>query len=179
MKSLIVYSSVTGNTKKVAEAIAAPLTGTTDLFPVETAPPAADYDVIAVGFWVDRGTADQKAQGYLRTIHNKKIALFGTLGAYPDSEHAAKSMSNAAALLAADNELVGTFICHGKVTPRLVDKFKNLPASHPHAMTSEREARHREAAKHPDANDLQKAQAWFTQILSQARALSTQQQGGD
>ena len=173
MKSLIVYSSVTGNTKKVAEAIAAVFSKTADLYPVETAPPADAYDLIAVGFWVDRGTADQKAQSYLRTIHGKKITLFATLGAYPDSEHAAKSMANAARLLADDNELLGTFICQGKVTSRLVEKFKDLPPGHPHAMTPEREARHREAAKHPDENDLQTAQMLFREYWVKAVASDT------
>lgn len=169
MKHLIVYSSVTGNTKKVAEAITQVFDEAVDTFPVETAPPTDDYDLIAVGFWVDRGTADQKAQAYLREIHGKKVALFATLGAYPYSEHAAKSMANAAALLPDDNKLLGSFICQGKVTYRLLEKFKDLPQGHPHALTPEREARHREAAKHPDANDLQKAQDTFASILAKIR----------
>lgn len=160
-KNLIAYSSATGNTKKVAEAIAEVFGETADLFPVETAPPADGYEFVAVGFWVNRGTADQQAQAYLRTLHHKKVGLFATLGAYPDSEHAAQSMANAAALLAEDNELTGTFLCQGKVNPRLAEKFKTLPPGHPHAMTPEREARHREAAKHPDADDLQQAQSVF------------------
>lgn len=166
MKHLIVYSSVTGNTKKIAEAIAQIFDEGADIFPVEAAPPADDYDFIAIGFWVDRGTADHKTQAYLQTIHGKKVALFATLGAYPDSEHAAKSMANAAALLADDNKLLGSFICQGKVASRLLEKFKDLPEGHPHAMTPEREARHREAAKHPDANDLQKAQEIFASLLT-------------
>lgn len=177
MKHLIVYSSVTGNTKKVAEAIARTFDGTADLCPVEAAPPADGYDLVAVGFWVDRGTADQKAQAYLRSIHGKKVALFATLGAYPDSEHAAKSLQNAAALLAADNELIGTFICQGKVTPRLLEKFKDLPAGHPHAMTPEREARHREAAKHPDETDLRNAQAFIREIIAKTVAAASPQGG--
>lgn len=178
MKSIIVYSSVTGNTKKVAEAVAAVFPQTVDLYTVETAPPADAYDLIALGFWVDRGTADQKAQAYLRTIHGKKVALFATLGAYPDSDHAVKSMANAAALLTEDNELLGTFICQGKVTPRLVDKFKDFPPGHPHAMTPEREARHREAAKHPDTNDLQTVQILFAEYLARAVASAMPPQGG-
>lgn len=168
MKNLVVYSSLTGNTRKVAEAIAEVFGEAADLFPVENAPLADNYDVIAVGFWVDRGTADAKAQAYLQTLHGKKVALFGTLGAYPDSDHAAKSMANAAALLADDNTLLGTFICQGKVNPRLIEKFKDLPAGHPHAMSPEREARHREAAKHPDATDLLNAQALFREIARKA-----------
>lgn len=168
MKSLIVYSSLTGNTKQVAEAIAAVFGDTAELVRVEDAPTAAeDYDFVAVGFWVDKGTADAKAREYISSLHAKKVALFGTLGAYPDSEHAANSMNNAAALLATDNELVGTFICQGKIDPRLIERFKDLPADHPHAMTPERSARHQAASTHPDAEDLAKAQAVFTKIRAQ------------
>ena len=53
MKTLIVYSSLTGNTKKVAEAIAAVLPGC-DLLPVEEAPASVEgYDLVALGYWVD------------------------------------------------------------------------------------------------------------------------------
>nr|WP_092072366.1 flavodoxin family protein [Dendrosporobacter quercicolus]NSL48568.1 flavodoxin [Dendrosporobacter quercicolus DSM 1736]SDM40786.1 Flavodoxin [Dendrosporobacter quercicolus] len=164
MRTLIVYSSLTGNTKKVAEAIAGVFGSAASLFPVETAPPADDYDFVAVGFWVDRGTADKKAQDYLKTIKGKQVALFATLGAYPDSAHAANSMGNAAALLDDTNQLVGDFICQGKVDPRLIEKFKDLPDGHPHALTPDRLERHREAAKHPDAQDLQAARETFTGI---------------
>lgn len=164
MKSLIVYSSLTGNTRKVAEAIREVLGEEAALFPVENAPDPAAYDWVAVGFWVDKGTADKKAQAYLEAIRSKPVALFATLGAYPDSEHAASSLKNAAALLDGSNQLLGTFICQGKVDPRLIEQFKNFPAGHPHALTPERLERHREAAKHPDAKDLQTAQAVFAAI---------------
>lgn len=164
VRTLIVYSSLTGNTRKVAEAIYEGFGSEAALFPVETAPSPAEYDLVAVGFWVDRGTADKKAQDYLKTIKGKQVALFATLGAYPDSEHAASSLKNAAALLEADNQLVGTFICQGKVDPRLIEKFKDLPPGHPHSLSPERLERHKEAAKHPDAKDLQAARAVFTDI---------------
>lgn len=164
MKTLIVYSSLTGNTKKVAEAIKEVFGDEADLFSVEEKPDARAYDLIAVGFWVDRGTADKKAQAYITELREKKVALFATLGAYPDSEHARKSMQNAGALLNASNQLLGTFICQGKVNGNLMEKFKDLPQGHPHAMTPERIARHREAAKHPDEVDLRKAKAIFSVV---------------
>ncbi|HWR06233.1 flavodoxin family protein [Sporomusa sp.] len=167
MKTLIVYSSLTGNTRKVAEAIHEVFGSAAELFPVETAPSPAAYDFVAVGFWVDRGTADKKAQDFLKTIQGKSVALFATLGAYPDSEHAADSLKNAAAFLDAGNRLVGTFICQGKIDPRLIEQFKSMPGNHPHAVTPERLARYQEAAKHPDDRDFQAAQAVFTDIEKQ------------
>jgi flavodoxin len=164
MKVLIVYSSLTGNTKMVAEAIHEVFGEEADIFPVEQAPASDRYDLVAVGFWVDRGTADQKAQTYLSRLKNKKVALFATLGAYPDSEHARNSLKNAASLMEESNQLVGDFICQGKVDPKLVDNFKKLPEGHPHAMNPERVARLCEAAKHPDLADLTNAKAVFAKI---------------
>jgi flavodoxin len=164
VKTLIVYSSLTGNTRKVAEAVKEVFGDEADILPVEDNPVADGYDLIAVGFWVDRGTADKKAQDYLTGLRNKKVALFATLGAYPDSEHAQKSMANARALLNGSNQFTGSFICQGKVDPKLVEQFQNLPEGHPHAMSPERAARHREAAKHPDEADLANVKTVFGEI---------------
>jgi len=164
MKTAIVYSSLTGNTKKVAVAIQEVFGTEGELFPVELAPDAALYDLVVIGFWVDKGTADSKTRNYLQTLHDKRVALFATLGADPDSKHATECLAKATALLAPGNQVVGTFICQGKVDPRLVEQFKKFPAGHPHAMTQERQLRHAEAAKHPDAKDLQGAKEVFARI---------------
>ena len=160
MKTLLIYSSRTGNTKKVAEAIGETLQVTP--VPVEENPSPDDFDLIVAGYWVDRGTADGQMKAYLSRIMGKKVALFATLGAEPDSEHAAKCLENGAALLGAGSEVVGKYICQGKVAPEMVDMMKKMfPAGHPHAMTPERLARIERAASHPDAADLAAAQEYF------------------
>lgn len=173
MKTAIVYSSLTGNTQKVAAAIQEVFGPEGELFPIDQAPDARGYDLVAVGFWVDRGTADAKAQAYLKSLHHSRVALFATLGAYPDSAHAADSMKRAAELLAEDNQLVGTFICQGKIAPRLLEQFKTLPADHPHAINPERQARHAVAAKHPDEKDLLAAQEVFLRIKEEVSRACT------
>lgn len=164
MKTLIVYSSLTGNTKKVARAIWEVCGDRTALFPVEENPVPDDYDLVLVGFWVDRGAPDKKAQAYIGSLQGKTVGLFATLGAYPDSEHAAQSMQAAVNLLADSNRLAGTFICQGKVDPKLVEQFQKLPAGHPHAMDPARVERLREAAKHPDEADLSRAKTIFAEL---------------
>lgn len=160
MKILLIYSSKTGNTQKVAEAIGEALQVTP--VPVEENPSPETFDWIVAGYWVDRGTADGKMKAYLEKISGKKVALFATLGAEPDSEHAAKCLENGAALLGAGSEVVGKFICQGKVAPEMVDMMKKMfPAGHPHAMTPERLARIEQAASHPDVADLAAAKAYF------------------
>ncbi|EGO64525.1 flavodoxin family protein [Acetonema longum] len=170
MKTLIVYSTLTGNTQKVAEAIQEVFEVQADLAPVEDNPSAEGYDLILVGFWVDKGMADKKSKEYLSSLRHKKVGLFATLGAYPDSDHARQTMIQSSQLLDSSNQLTGTFICQGKVDPRLTAMYKQFPEGHPHAMTPERIARLQEAAKHPNEADFTKAKAVFAEVRRQLLA---------
>ena len=163
MKSLIVYSSKTGNTKKIAKAVYQILPEPKEIYPVEKAPAPDDFDFIGLGFWVNRGTADKKAQQYMNKIKNKQVGLFGTLGAYPDSDHAKKCLSRVKELITG-NELLGIFLCQGRVDPQVIEQMAKIaPESHP--MTDERKKRLKEAEKHPDEKDCHNAQAAFKDML--------------
>lgn len=164
MKTLIVYSSRTGNTKKVAEAIFSVLPAGTEIAPVESAPAPDAYDCVIVGFWVDRGTANEEMRDYLPKISGKKVGIFFTLGANPASPHAAKSCENAIALLGANCEVVAKFWCQGAIDPQLIEWMSHLGADHPHAPNPERIARWKESAKHPDESDIEAAKAAFANI---------------
>ena len=48
MKSLVVYSSQTGNTRKLADAVFEALPGEKALYPVDGAPDPSGYDFIAI-----------------------------------------------------------------------------------------------------------------------------------
>jgi flavodoxin len=177
MKTLIVYTSLTGNTKKVAEAIAQAI-GNSDLYPIAECPDPTDYPLVLVGFWVDRGQADAKTQAFLSELKNKSLAIFFTLGAYPDSPHADEVVKvTEELLLKGDNELLGSFRCQGKVDPALLERMKKmLPPDHPHAMmTDERKARLEEAAKHPNDEDLMKAKAFADDVWHKAISDSAKQ----
>jgi hypothetical protein len=126
---------------------------------VEENPDPDGAEWVLVGFWADRGNADQKALRYLKSLEGRKIGLFGTLGAYPDSDHAKDISKKARDLAAEKNTVLGCFLCQGKIDPALTERFKGLPADNPHAMTPERLERHREAAKHPDDRDIEAAVA--------------------
>jgi flavodoxin len=164
MKVLIVYSSKTGNTEKVAQAIHQVMPENSVLASLPSAPPPDGFDFIGLGFWVDKGTADAQALEYIKKINGKKIGLFMTLGAYPDSEHAKKCMAAVKAMLEPGNTVIREFICQGKIDPALSKMFENFPANHPHAMTPERRNLHAEAEQHPDAEDLRRAAECFANI---------------
>lgn len=171
MKSIVVVSSQTGNTLKVAGAVALALDEKADAVKVEEKPDVSDYDLVVVGCWIDRGTADAKAKEFIKTIKGKKVAYFATLGAYADSEHAQKCLENIGRLFDESNELVGQFICQGAVSVKMIEMMsKMFPEGHPHAMDEARKQRLKDAATHPDAEDLAKARQYFTELKAALEA---------
>ena len=165
MKTLLVYSSLTGNTKKVAESIFEILPKGAEKYAIENAPDPQNYDLILVGYWVDKGTADKRSLQYIESIKGKKIIAFGTLGAYSDSEHAQNCLSRIRELFN-ENEFIGDFLCQGAVDPNLTIKFLHFPKDHPHALNEQRLRRHLESQKHPNKNDLANAQKEIKEMLS-------------
>jgi len=151
---LIIYSSKTGNTKKLATDTAKCLGDGICAVSVDDKPELADLSWIIVAYWVDKGTADKKTLEFLESLSGMKVGVIGTLGAYPNSQHAKDVENSVTKLVSEKNIFLGSFLCQGKVDPTLIEQFKNLPADHPHAMNEERRKRHQEAAKHPDENDV-------------------------
>lgn len=168
MKTIVLYSSRTGNTKKIAMAIKEVLPAGTECLSVDAKPENLDaYDSVFLGFWVDRGSADGATQDVLQSLTCPKIALFATLGADPDSDHGRKSMENAMKLVPPHIAVSGTFICQGAVDPRVIEMmYKRFPAGHPHGPSKERNALHERASSHPDDTDCQNAQAFARKMIN-------------
>lgn len=164
MKSLVVFSSRTGNTQQVARAIYNALPEPKEIFSAKEAPDPSAYDFLALGFWVDKGTVNAGAAKYMETVKDKKIGLFGTLGAYPDSDHAKQCLEKAKTLVQG-NDILGEFLCQGKVDPALIKLMETKMKDDPHhSMTPERRARLEEAAKHPNEKDLADARTLFAEL---------------
>ena len=76
----IVFNSLTGNTKKLADTIYAVLPKENcDYF---GAPKEGGLysEMLYIGFWTDKGNADKSTLTLLSTLKGKKIFLFGTAG---------------------------------------------------------------------------------------------------
>jgi len=147
MKSLVVYSSQSGNTKKLAEALFETLAGEKEIHPIDEAPAPDGYDFIALGFWFMAGKPDPKSSKYLEKIGEKKLFLFATHGAGKGSDHAENGM-NQAKNLALGATLVGRFDCQGCVNPKILEKVKAKPEPPPWIGDAD------SAAGRPDDSDL-------------------------
>lgn len=169
---LLTYSSLTGNTRMVAEAIHKALPKGALLCPIAEAPSPEDFAWIITGFWTHRGGPDPAAAAYMQRIQNRDVAFFGTLAAYPDSDHGREVIAKAEKLLAG-NRLLGSFLCQGKLSPERMNRILSGKAANKnHPLTEERKTRVLEAAKHPDEHDLYTAAELFRGIagrLQQSR----------
>ena len=163
---LIVYDSKTGNTEKVAKALAEGAGERCVLTRVEDAPEADAFAVVVAGYWVDRGAPNAKMKKYLETLHGKKVVLFQTLGAEPTSDHATSALVNAGVALNNDCKVLGTLSIRGAIDLALIEMMRKMPAGGAHSASPESEARWAAAAQHPDAADLAKAKAFMQNFLA-------------
>jgi len=149
MKSLVVYSSKTGNTRKLAQTVGQALAEETLVCAVDKAPDPSAYDFVAMGFWLKGGKPDSKSSEYLERLKgHKKIFLFATHGANPDSEYSRNAM-NIARTLTGGARVAGTFCCYGEVNPNVLEKAR---AKSPPPVWLADAAN---AVGHPDAADLE------------------------
>ena len=129
MKSLVLWSSRTGNTKAIAEAVYEALPGEKDIFEEGRQPSVDGYDLIFVGFWGFRRGADFTARRTIESLHGKKVAIFATAGTYPDSQAARDYLDNAAALLPEDSECSAPSSARAAFIPSTSESAASTPSS--------------------------------------------------
>jgi flavodoxin I len=130
MKALVVYSSRSSNTKKLAQARYKSLTGSKEMYAVTEAPDPAGYDFIVLGFWLQGGKPDPKSEAYIGRVGKKSLFLLATLGAAPGSDHALKAMKHAKSL-APEAHILETYSCQGEVNLKVLEKADHLHRRRP------------------------------------------------
>lgn len=164
MKSIIVYSSLTGNTKKLAEAIHNKYPSF-ELRSIDESVDLSEYDLAFIGYWVNRGTADEACLNLLNNNQSSNIAAFGTSGQYPDSNASIKYSGRVKDLVEERNKYFGGFICQGKIEESRTERRKLIPKGQPHYLTEEGLARHIESRNHPNETDIDRLLSWVDDVL--------------
>ena len=114
MKKAIVFSSGTGNTEKLANKIQS-LVGET-MYMGKPSEEALEADVIFLGSWAMAFTCTPDIKEFAEKLNNKKVFLFMTAGYDQKEEFFTSVMDAFKANINDSNEVVGTFICAGKVS---------------------------------------------------------------
>lgn len=122
MKVQIIYSSLTGCTKKVAEAIYQGIDAEEkSIHDLKDGAPVLDGDIILLGYWGISGNPNDEMKAFLQTVQGKAVGVFCTLGYYADSAHARQTLEAGLNLVKEKNEVIGAYICNGAVSKALID----------------------------------------------------------
>lgn len=153
----ILFSSLTGNTKKLADALREVLPQEDcDYFgaPEAEVPPS---EMLYIGFWTDKGNADSAALELLAKLRNKKIFLFGTAGFGGSEDYFKKILANAESALDGSNTVAGEFMCQGKMPQAVRERYMSMKAQpNPPANLDMLIENFDRALSHPDAEDLER-----------------------
>lgn len=163
MKVLVVYSSQTGNTEKIARSISSAIEGS-QLAKLPAKLDLHGIDLCFCGFWCDKGQPDELWKNFFESIPNIPCAIFGTLGGSPKSEKGSAYIQKMRNLYLEKENVLDLQMWQGKVDPKLLEAMAKMPGMPP--MTEERKQRLEEASKHPTQEDCDEAAAWATQIVS-------------
>lgn len=107
MTYAIVYSSRTGNTERLAQAIRQALPPEECLYFGPPDPQARAAERIYVGFWTDKGDCDAQTRAFLSELRGKEIFLFGTAGFGGASVYFRRILTRVAQGLEASNRVIG------------------------------------------------------------------------
>lgn len=159
MHYAIVYSSRTGNTALLADTIHKTLPEGECLYYGAPDRKALEADVLYVGFWTDKGTCDETIAAFLQSLTTQKVFLFGTAGFGGDGDYFEKILDRVRENLAPGVELVGTYVCQGKMPQAVRQRYEAMEDSPRRtAMLSNFD----QALGHPDAKDLEGLRAAIT-----------------
>ncbi|MBF0713675.1 flavodoxin [Gemella sp. GH3] len=174
MKILLAYSSKTKNTYKVAKAIYEQIKNfaNVDLINIKKAKTKLSmYDFYILGCWTDKGTANKNMMNFIETqnIRQKNVAIFMTCGVPVEHYHAKDSINNFTQYMTnLNNNILGSFICQGKIDPKILIVFKFLTWRDPNFIhkIDQTMLEWVEISKpHPTKTDLLNAQNWIKSLL--------------
>lgn len=151
MSYAIAYSSRTGNTAQLAQAVREALSEQECRYFGEPHAEALVADTIYVGFWTDKGTCDEQTAHFLKGLTNHRIFLFGTAGFGGAPAYFDQILGRVKENLGPNVQVVGTYMCQGKMPQVVRDRYEAMEDSPRRTMMLENFDR---ALSHPDQQDL-------------------------
>jgi len=156
MSYAIVYSSRTGNTAMLAQAVREALPQEDCRYFGAPAPQALAADTVYVGFWTDKGTCDEPTARFLQSLTDQKVFLFGTAGFGGAPAYFQQILDRVKANLAPGVQVTGTYMCQGKMPQAVRDRYAAMEESPRRTAMLEN---FDQALSHPDQEDLVRLQA--------------------
>ena len=172
MDYMVLYSSKTGNTKKVATEIFSALPGMSKDMQSIDEYRGKEADTFFIGFWVNRGTCDISVIDAMSELHGRKIALFGTCGMSSDAQYYRDIEKKVNVWIPDDCEYLGMFLCQGKMPMQIRQNYE-ITREDPRQEACRKKLLQNfdEALFHPKDADLAEARAFVERVLGLQKCL--------
>ena len=156
-KYSIIVSSMTGNTKMLADAIYDVLPKENCDFYGDAKTQVPQSEMLYIGFWTDKGNADNKTLELLSKLKNKKIFLFGTAGFGGSDTYFNKILEQVRQSIDSSNEVIGAYMCQGRMPQSVRDRYIKMKENPEHPANLDMLIENFDRAlSHPDADDLER-----------------------
>lgn len=172
MRYAIIYSSKTGNTKRLADTIHAMFETETCGFlgtakeAVEKEISQQDYDIMFVGSWTDKGTCDEEMQTFLKSLVNQKLFIFGTCGFGGAPAYFQQILERMQQNITASCSVLGTYMCQGKMPMSVRSRYERMLAENPGDQRMLQFIENFDRAfSHPDEDDLEQLREKIKAVL--------------
>ncbi len=169
MRAAILYSSVTGNTERLAAAIREEIEkqGHTVAFygkPQEN----VEADIYFAGSWTDTGACSSEMALFLSRLERGSVAWFGTAGFGGSEEYYGGIYKRVQEKASGGIRFLGCMYCQGKMPASIRERYEKLLEGSPSDGARFRAAieNYDKALSHPNEEDLQAAKTWARKMLS-------------
>jgi flavodoxin len=161
VKTLVAYVSLTGNTRKVAEAIYAGLPEEKELKELDAVKDLDEYRISFIGFPIHAHGPAKEASEFLEAhAEGRPVALFVT-HATPEEAPDLSQMIQNCVNAAAGAQVLGVFNCQGELAQDVIEHLQK--SNHPQMRLFGEQGNYTKGQ--PDASRLERAGAFARQIM--------------
>ena len=164
MEKLVIFDSLTGNTKMLADKIynfykqkgeSIKIIDVKKEDEEEIIKLVNKTDIIFAGSWTDKGDCSDRMKSIYEKILNKKIFVFATCGFGGDKTYYSKLLERVKKHIDKSNQIIGSFYCQGKMPNSTKERYISLNKANPEDKNLKVSLENFEnALKHPNNNDL-------------------------
>lgn len=164
MKYSVVYSSNTGNTELLAKRIKKIIPQDELIYFGKADKSAENADVIFVGSWTDKGNCSRDIIEFLNGLRGKKVFIFATAGFGASQAYFDQLGNRMASNLTDDNQVIGCYLCQGKMPQSVRTRYESLANSQPD-KAKQMIDNFDKALSHPNEEDLASLEMAVKKIL--------------
>ena len=164
MGKLVIFDSLTGNTKMLADKIYDFYKQKGEEIKIidakkengeEITSLINKADIIFAGSWTDKGDCSDKMKSIYEKILNKKLFVFATCGFGGDKTYYSKLLERVEKHIDKSNKIIGSFYCQGKMPLSVKERYISLIKANPEDKNLKISLENFEnALAHPNDEDL-------------------------